>query len=65
MSELDDAVERMTAYMRRTTVLPPPEMNQANFDMGLILGTLSEVLASQCIPKHDHHVTPHRGCPLR
>jgi hypothetical protein len=65
MSKLTDAVERMDAYMHRTTVLPPPELDQANFDMGLIVGVLSKLLASQCVPEHDHHVMPHRGCPLR
>jgi hypothetical protein len=65
MSELTDAVERMDAHIRRTTVLPPPDLLQASFDMGLIINVLSKVLASQCIPEHDHHVMPHRGCPLR
>lgn len=65
MSKLDDAHERLVAYMRRTTIPPPPEMEQASFDMGLIMGVMGKVLATQCFPEHDHHVMPHRGCPLR
>lgn len=64
MSKLTDAVERLEAYARRTGTVPPPEVDP-NFDLGLILGVMRNVLASQCIPAHDHHVMPHRGCPLR
>jgi len=65
VSALTDAVERLRAHTRRTGRVPPLTLEQASCDLGLVLGTMEKLLASQCVPEHDHHVMPHRGCPLR